>query len=479
MTTTGILFFLLLGGLLFFAFGRIISFTKSRKSELRFRVLLYLSIFLIGFGLAWCYTSFLENEPRAAYMGLIVFCGLGLVLGFVGLWNMMDSETVAADQAPDEPSLAISWKKAVAAVLLVVFSITLPATWLIKSATGIVSDREQVSNYLSEKILSDKALPSVIRKGLEYEAWLTRIEEPLMSRVIKSAISGIERENMLELFGYIAPEKERTALLNEVTTALYDWIEGEDTYPSLTLKTGVYLNNIESNAENLILWMFRNFPIPGCGPVQIGEFERGVYGNDLKKLISCIPPESLQNEIAPIAAALLKVQLAENSPPQSVDVGAKMKEAAPVKKITTAKLHLNRVLFAGSTLWMMPAALLLIGLGLVVRSAKDLAAWIAWPFTLTGLLGLIIGSRLPGLSFLHSVPHEAKVPGAVVGIGRKMGIDLAVMLESAMFTPFLILAVAGGVMLVVTRREKIMQMAGKTRLSLRMVYHHGDTEITE
>jgi hypothetical protein len=469
MTTTGILFFLLLGGLVFFAFGRIISFTKSRKSELRFLVLLYLSIFLIGFGLAWCYTSFLENEPRAAYMGLIVFCGLGLVLGLVGIWNMMDFQTAAVDQASGEVSPAISWKKAVAAVLMVVFAITLPAAWLFKSATGIVSDREQVSSYLGENIVSDKALPGVIKKGLEYEAWLTRIEEPLMSRVIKSAISGIKRQNMLELFDYIAPEKERLAMLNDATTALYDWIEGEAPYPTLTLQTGVYLNNIESNAENLVLWMFRNFPIPACGPVQIGEFEQGVYGNDLKKLISCIPPESLQKKIAPIAAALLKAQLAENSPPEVVDVGAKMKEA-PVKKIATAKLHLNRLFLAGSTLWLMPVALLLIGLGLVVRSRKDLAVWLSWPFFITGLLGLFIGARLPGLSFLHSVPHEAEVPGAVVGIGRKIGIDLAVMLESAMFTPFLILAVAGGVMLAITRREKIMSMAVRMRLSLGMVF---------
>ncbi len=472
MTTTGIIFFLLLGGLLFFAFGRIISFTKSRKGDLRFLVLLYLSIFLIGFGLAWCYTSILENEPRAAYMGIIVFCGLGLVLGFVGLWNIMDAETAAVDQVPGGLSQPISWKKTLAAVLLAVFAITLPATWLFKSATDIVSDREQVASYLGEKILSDKALPGVIKKGLEYEAWLTRIEEPLMSRIVKSAFIGIEREDMLELFGYIAPEAERTALLNDATTALYDWIEGENTYPSLMLHTGVFLNNIESNAENLIFWMFKNLPIPECGPVHIGELERGVYGNDLKKLISCLPPESLQKQVAPIAATLLKTQLTENNPPRIVDVGAKMKASAPVKKITTAKLHLNRVFLAGSTIWLIPVALLLIGLGLVVRSGKDLAAWLAWPLTLTGLLGLIMGSRLPLLSFLHSVPHEApeNMSGAVVGIGRKIGIDLALMLENAMFTPFLVLALIGAVLLVVTRRETNRLMAIKTRLSLGVVF---------
>jgi len=116
--------------------------------------------------------------------------------------------------------------------------------------------------------------------------------------------------------------------------------------------------------------------------------------------------------------------------------------------------------------------LLLIGRGLVSRSVKDVATWLSWPFTITGLLGLFIGSRLPGLSILHSIPKEApeNIPGAAIGIGRKIGIDLAGMLESAMFTPFLILTVMGGVLLVATRREKIVQMAGRMRLSLAMVF---------
>ncbi len=42
MSTFGILFFLLMGGLVFFAYTRIISFTKSRKTEKRILMLLYL-----------------------------------------------------------------------------------------------------------------------------------------------------------------------------------------------------------------------------------------------------------------------------------------------------------------------------------------------------------------------------------------------------------------------------------------------------
>ncbi len=352
-----------------------------------------------------------------------------------------------------------------ATALLVVFTITLPATWLFRSAIDIVSDREQVSTFLYENLLSDEALPGAIRKALEYQAWLTRFEDPLEQRVIVSALSGVKPEQMLELFGYVAPEKERRALLDGVTSALYDWLEGEETYPALTIQTGTYLNNVQANAENLLLWVFGNFPIPACGPNQIRVLERGNYGDDLKTLISCLPPESLQKKTALAGAALLKAQLAENNPPEVVDVGAKMKESAPVKKIATAKRHTRRLFFAGSTLWLVPVLLLFVGLALVARSVEGVAIWLSWPLALTGILGLIIGSRLPEISFLHSVPHEApeNVPGAVVGIGRKIGIDLAAMLESAMFTPFLILAVVGGILLVVTRREKIVQLTGRTR----------------
>ena len=46
-------------------------------------------VFLLGnsllcLGLAWMYASILEHEMQAAMLGLVVFGGLGLVLGIVG-----------------------------------------------------------------------------------------------------------------------------------------------------------------------------------------------------------------------------------------------------------------------------------------------------------------------------------------------------------------------------------------------------------
>lgn len=472
MTTLSMLFFLLLGGLIFFAYAKLISFTKTRKTEKRFLVLLYLSVLLIGFGLAWCYTSFLENEPYAAYMGLFVFSGLGLVLGALGLMKVTPPQTETVDQEQSVSQPEVSWQKGVAIVLLVAFTVTFPLTWLFKSATAIFSDRDRVATFLHERLLSDRALPGVIKKALEYEAWLTRINEPLVPRLIKSAVSGIDPAGMIELFDYIAPEEERKALLDQAATSFYSWIQGDEVYPSLTIQTGRIIQNIEDNSENLLHWIFKSFPIPACTPTQIEALEQGDHGNDLKNLMMCKPPESLQKKIAPVGATLLKAQLAEKNPPKIVNIEERMKQKVSAERISLVKKRIRTLFFLGSALWMVPVVLLLVGLLLTTRSLRSAATWLSWPLTITGVVGIFIASRLPGLSFLHSVPKDVPehIPGAVVGIGRKLGIDLAVMLENAMFTPFLFLALAGGLTLVAVYRKKISLLAHRTWFSLGMVF---------
>ena len=456
MSTFGILFFLFLGGLAFLAFSRIISFAKSRKTGKRLPVLLCLSVILIGFGLAWSYTSFQENEHYAAYMGLIVFGGLGLVLGGLALWNVLDSRAAPVDPESGGRPLAISWKRAVAIVLVVLFTVTLPAAWLLKSIIDLVSDRERVSTFLHENLLSDRALPGAIGKAIEYEAWLTPMDEPLQSRIVKAAVSGIDPENWKELFGYVAPEKERKALLDEVTTSLYSWIHGDDAYPSLTIQTGAYLEDIESHAENLVLWIFKSFPIPACSPEQVRQLERGDQ-DDIQQLVICKPPESLQESIAPLGGTLIKKRLAEKNPPALVNVTERMKEKIPPEKLSAMKQRIRTLFLVGSAVWIVPVAFLLIGLLLAARSLSSVVAWLSWPLTIAGLFGVIIACRLPALSFLHSVPKDMPegIPGAAVGIGRKLGIELALMLENAMFTPFLVMALVGGFLLVLAYGKKI------------------------
>jgi len=472
MSTFGILFFLVLGGLVFFALARIISFTKSRKTEKRFLAMLYLAVLLIAFGLAWAYTSFLESEPSAAYMGLAVFGGLGLILGGLGMWKVTGSQTAAPGPTNSENKSDLSWQKGAAIVLVLLFTLTLPMTWLLKSVTRVVSDKDRASTFLFESLLSDRALPDVIRKALEYEAWLTRMDDPLEPRVIKAALSGIEPAGMIELFDYVAPEKERQSLLDQVSAAIYAWIHGDEAYPALTIQTGTYLNNLETNAGNLLPWIYKSFPIPACSPGQIQEIERGDHNNDLQKLVFCVPPESLQRKIAPVGATLIREKLRATNLPDSIHIGDKIKGKISAHKLSTAKNRIRTLFFLGSTLWILPVVLLVIGLLLAARTVKSAFAWLSWPLIATGLLGMVTASCLPGLSILHSVPKDVpgQIPGYALGIGRKLGIDLAAMLEKAMFTPFLFMAVAGGLMLVIAFRKQIGRLAIHTWHSFGMVF---------
>jgi hypothetical protein len=240
----------------------------------------------------------------------------------------------------------------------------------------------------------------------------------------------------------------------------------------LTIQTGTFLNNFETNADNLLPWIYKSFPIPACSPGQIQEIERGDHNNDLQKLVFCVPPETLQRKIAPIGAALIREKLRANNPPDSIHIGDKLKEKISAHKLSDAKKRIQILFFLGSALWMLPIALLVIGLLLAARSVKKAVAWLSWPLIATGLLGMVTASRLPGLSFLHSVPKDmpGQIPGYMLGIGRKLGIDLAAMLEKAMFTPFLLMAVAGGLLLVITFQKQIVLLAINTWHSFGMVF---------
>ncbi|MBW2370389.1 MAG: hypothetical protein JRH15_21165 [Deltaproteobacteria bacterium] len=48
------------------------------------------AILLVGFSLAWAYASLMEDEIQAAYMGLFVFGGPGIVAA-IGAWRLIKS----------------------------------------------------------------------------------------------------------------------------------------------------------------------------------------------------------------------------------------------------------------------------------------------------------------------------------------------------------------------------------------------------
>ncbi len=82
-TISDLLFYLCLGALMLLAFQYANRFRRVRKFDWRTWSSITLSILLIALGLAWAYISFLEDESKAAWTGLILFGGLGIVFAFL------------------------------------------------------------------------------------------------------------------------------------------------------------------------------------------------------------------------------------------------------------------------------------------------------------------------------------------------------------------------------------------------------------
>ena len=83
MNTIDLLFYMGLGALTLLAFQYADRFNKVLKFDWRAWMSATTSILLSSFAVAWTYASFLEHENQAAWMGLILFGGLGIILAFL------------------------------------------------------------------------------------------------------------------------------------------------------------------------------------------------------------------------------------------------------------------------------------------------------------------------------------------------------------------------------------------------------------
>jgi uncharacterized membrane protein len=83
MSGIDLIFYLGLGILILLAFQYAQRFDRVMKFDWRTWTAVTISILLVALGVAWAYISFLEYENRAAWTGLIIFGGLGIVFAFL------------------------------------------------------------------------------------------------------------------------------------------------------------------------------------------------------------------------------------------------------------------------------------------------------------------------------------------------------------------------------------------------------------
>lgn len=83
MSGIEMLFYLGLGILILLAFQYAKRFHQVMRFDWRTWVAVTMSILMAALGLAWAFVSLLEFENRAAWAGLILFSGLGIVSAFL------------------------------------------------------------------------------------------------------------------------------------------------------------------------------------------------------------------------------------------------------------------------------------------------------------------------------------------------------------------------------------------------------------
>ena len=117
MSVMGILFYIILGGLMALATFAVYKYHGRTSLDWKSWVLAGIAIVLVAFGLAWAYTSMLEGEPRAAVMGIVMFSGTGVFFGFLSWWRarpaVTGDEQRIATHAPECPNRAVhpSWNR--------------------------------------------------------------------------------------------------------------------------------------------------------------------------------------------------------------------------------------------------------------------------------------------------------------------------------------------------------------------------------
>lgn len=367
------------------------------------------SAVFIVFGLAWGITSIAEREPRAAFLGITIFTGFGIVLMALARQELLKATKFKVNKSSVSDKNNLSIKAVIAAALIVMSGILLPFTILTNKVSHLVNDSETVTTMFKANLLSNEALPKVIKKGVMYQNLLDSDTILLGQRMMLSIVSGVYPENWIKLFDKIMPENDRLLLGGNGVNSFYKWLNSEDDYPELIIQSGEIVSKVKDNAQFVMKWIFSSFTLPPSSNEQIAAYDRGEFPSEIEKFMEGgLPPEYLLEKVIPPAAEVLKTTIASANIPEYVSLSEIMAETVSAEELRGRKAQLNNLLKAFRYLWVFPILLIIIALGLTVRSPKQFLKWIQYPLFLSGIIGVILV-----YNFNHSIGIIESVISAI------------------------------------------------------------------
>ena len=374
------------------------------------------AIVLIPFGLAWAATSFGEGEPTAAYMGIFIFSGLGVVFGLLTLRSLKSGKDPSAEPAREGAQTSTTKVGVTIALiaLIGIAAILLPPALGLKRVTGILDNQASVKQLVEQKVLSDEALPRVIKKMLAYETLYSEDPETLKERMMQSMFSGVSPEEMVRLFDQVLPEQDRLALLDQAASSVNGWLTNDEAYPQMTLEPGRYFSRLERDPEFVMRWIYKNFSLPPMADTTVAKFQAGEFSDTFDQYMGT-PPDSIKDMVIAPAARALQKQLAGVEIPAAVDLADQLKDQATPEEMLGYKSAVKRVFGAFAWLWVLPVFLIIAALVIVFMTKRPWVKWLAITFLCLGSVGNLMINPLRDIdanvyTLIETASEQAPAP---------------------------------------------------------------------
>lgn len=281
-------------------------------------------------------------------------------------------------------------RKIISTILLVIFAITLPVSLLALNTSTQVLSEENLPDLLMESTLSNEALPQRVREAVWFQYWYSEG----LDDAPKMLITGIHNSQFVKLFSMVLPESDREALVTDIAAGLIGWLGNDAPYPDVVIESGAIIENVKTNAADIGYWVHESIKVPPCNAETEANLANGVFSEDMMNVISCNPSNANHQAVGNHLGEIIGGMVATAPVPASIDVGAQLASNMDEESALATKGQLSRVRMLTRILWIIPLLVLVIALALLGRDRKTLLTWAGWPLFISGLIGIILASRL-------------------------------------------------------------------------------------
>lgn len=246
-------------------------------------------------------------------------------------------------------------------ILLIIAIAGLPVAMLLNQSAGKVFSKPFTSRVLHEQVFSTPRLAFRLRAVVN-----ERIKEvtDLKTGMIVAIFSKADSRKWQELLDGLLPEELRKPVIDEVLKGAYEWLENDETYPDVVIRTQPVINHVEANTEFLFRWAHAVASAPIPDALEVLDLKSRNYGDSIPPLLMTNVPDSLYNAFARRGGELMVVQLRNANLPFALDLTQLIREKVPEKDMLRAKARILNIRFMADWLWVIVLVILAGGVWL-------------------------------------------------------------------------------------------------------------------